>query len=209
MLAEHDLMRVEGIVVTTPLRTAIDLGRKLRPDRAVGALDGLLRTGTFLRADLERDLPRFKGFRGIVQLRALAPLADARAESPAESKLRFHWLCSRELPKPQLQIELQNPFSDRPWRIDLGVEELRYGVEYDGEEFHSDPDQQESDRRKREYAREMLGWTVDVLRKDGVYARDANPMAVVHAGLRRARLNLGRPSVHWRWPDGSGRPPAL
>ena len=42
-----DLMRVGGINVTTPLRTAWDLGRLVHRDRAIGGMDALLRLGRF------------------------------------------------------------------------------------------------------------------------------------------------------------------
>ena len=42
-LGPDDLMRVGGIWVTTPLRTALDLGRLLRRDQALAGLDAMLR----------------------------------------------------------------------------------------------------------------------------------------------------------------------
>ena len=43
----RDLMDVGGLCVTTPLRTALDLGRFLTRDQALSALDALLRLGLF------------------------------------------------------------------------------------------------------------------------------------------------------------------
>jgi hypothetical protein len=200
MFVAKDLMMIEGVVLTTPLRTALDLGRRLRPDRALGALDGLLRTGAFTTDDLKRQLPRFRGFRGVVLLRELIPIADARAESPPESKLRYEWLLAADLPKPEPQIEILSPFSGLPWRMDLGVGALRYAVEYDGKDFHSSDQQRERDRVKREYVRNELGWTVDVLEQADLYGPLAEPIRIIRAGIKAARLGLGTPVPTWRWP---------
>jgi len=206
MFVAKDLMRCGGVLLTTPLRTALDLGRRPGPARALGALDGLLRTGTLTTNDILRELPRFKGFRGVVQLRAITPMTDPRAESPAESRLRYAWVTSQALPRPDVQIEIPNPYSSRPWRVDLGVEVLKYGLEYDGERFHSSEEQRRRDNLKRSYLRDELGWTIDVLTKTDVYGPGTNPMAIARAGIRTARLNLGLPSYEWRWPDGTALP---
>ena len=59
-----------GLRITTPLRTAWDLGRLAHRDRAIGALDALLRHGSFTRGELVAGVERFKGMRGVVQLRS-------------------------------------------------------------------------------------------------------------------------------------------
>ena len=69
-------MEVLGLRVTTPLRTACDLGRLLSRDRAFAALDTMLRLGAFDAEELWAETERFRGMRGVRQLRAFAPLAD-------------------------------------------------------------------------------------------------------------------------------------
>ncbi|MFL6080730.1 MAG: type IV toxin-antitoxin system AbiEi family antitoxin domain-containing protein [Ornithinibacter sp.] len=88
-LSPQDIEEVHGVRVTTPLRTALDLGRLTRRDQALSALDALLRLERFTQADLLTSVERFRRQRGVVQLRELAPLADGRAESPGESVLRL------------------------------------------------------------------------------------------------------------------------
>ena len=68
-LLDTDIELVGGIRVTTPLRTALDLGRLTSRDDAIGCLDALLRLGRFTQRELLTELPRFRGFRGVVQLR--------------------------------------------------------------------------------------------------------------------------------------------
>ena len=85
------MVLVEGVHVTTPLRTSLDLGRLLPVGRALGAMDALLGTGSFTHTQLLAELPRMAGCPGVGQLRLLAPQVDARAAGPAESVLRLHW----------------------------------------------------------------------------------------------------------------------
>jgi hypothetical protein len=135
--AEGDVTRVGGVAVTTPLRTAYDLGRLARRDWAIAALDALLRLGRFDRVELLDGVERFRRQRGVVQLRELAPRADGRAESPGESVLRLRWTDLGTLPQPEPQVEILLPDGRVIYRIDLGVEDLLLGVEYDGEAHHS------------------------------------------------------------------------
>lgn len=120
--AGHDLMTVEGVACTTPLRTALDLGRQLGPDRAIAALDGFLRLGGFPYPALVAELPRFGGQHGIVQLRELAALADARADGAAESVLRLRWLHAR-LPTPTPGLVVPGGH-----RLALALESHRFGA---------------------------------------------------------------------------------
>ena len=124
--AAHDLETVEGVRCSTPLRTALDLGRRLAPDRALAALDALLGLGAFPHTALMAELPRFTGQHGVVQLRELAALADSRADGPAESVLRLHWLHGR-LPTPTPGLHVTRPGAEGA-RLALGLEVHRFGA---------------------------------------------------------------------------------
>jgi hypothetical protein len=124
--AGHDLQTVEGVRCTTPLRTALDLGRQLAPDRAIAALDGLLGLGAFPHTALMAELPRFGGQHGVVQLRELAALADARARGAAESVLRLRWLHGR-LPTPTPGLIVSGRHAGKV-RLALGLEVHRFGA---------------------------------------------------------------------------------
>ena len=122
--AGHDVVEVHGVRCTTPLRTALDLGRRLGPDRALAALDGLLRLGSFTHTALMAELPRFGGEPGVAQLRELAALADARADGAAESALRLRWLEGR-LPTPSPGLLVPGPAGHR---LALGLPAHRFGA---------------------------------------------------------------------------------
>jgi REase_MTES_1575/Transcriptional regulator, AbiEi antitoxin len=183
-LAADDIMEVAGVVVTTPLRTALDLGRLLRRDQALGAIDALLRAGDLSTRDLTAQLERFRGARGVVQLRQLAPLADPRAESPAESLTRLR-LIDGGLPVPEVQWEIRNAMGIVVYRLDLAYPELKLAIEYDGAEFHTSVEDRERDERRRAHLR-RLGWTIVVLTSPDVYG--AAPTAAEKVWAARARL---------------------
>jgi hypothetical protein len=185
-----DVWQMGDLRVTSPLRTAWDLGRLAHRDRAIGALDALLRGKSFSRDELLAGVERFKGMRGVIQLRELAPLADARSESPGESTLRLRWLDQPSLPAPTPQVPIMVAGVE-VYRIDLGVPELRYGCEYDGEEFHGE-DITDHDESRREDLRERFGWDVDAVRKSNVFGAGRDVEGVLYDGIRRARRALGR-----------------
>ena len=182
-LTDSDVVEVGGIPVTTPLRTACDLGRLLHRDQALAALDSLLRLGHFSRERLIVEVVRFRGMRNVTRLRELAPLADGRAESPGESILRLRWLDCTDLPRPDLQVEVDGPWG--VYRLDLAVEGLGFGAEYDGVEWHG-PDQEAHDEERRGNMRDSLGWQIEVFM--GVDIHGAAQCADVR--LRRALLPL-------------------
>jgi len=153
--------------VTTPLRTAHDIGRFFPPIIALGGMDALIRHCAFSIDELTGEVERFRRQRGVVQLRMLAPLVDGRSESMGESSLRWHWLSVAHLPPPEPQVAVMVDGVE-VFRIDLGAEEVRYGAEYDGEQFHGE-EARASDRKRRSRLFEEFGWTIDVFRRDDVY----------------------------------------
>lgn len=184
-LLSSDITEVGGVPVTTELRTACDLGRLLWRFDALAALDGALRVGVG-HEDLLRSIERFRGYRGVRQLRALAPLADGRAESPGESALRLHWY-DAGLPRPTLQHEVLDDLGYARFRLDVPAVDVRYAAEYDGEEFHTSAADKEHDERRRTWLRERRHWVVDVFTKDDVYGLNTKIVDRLRDGFARAR----------------------
>lgn len=161
-LRSDDVMVLHGVLVTTPLRTALDLGCCLRRREAFAVLVEFAREHGLSTEDYAMGLRRFRGRRGVVQLRGLIPLVDSRLESQRESwvYLAIH---DRDLPLPQPQhwIEIDGVPT---YRLDFAYARLRVCVEYDGYDGHRrTPEQREHDRARRGWLRDE-GWTVIVVR---------------------------------------------
>jgi hypothetical protein len=184
MLTAGDIELLQGVRVTSVLRTACDLGRLLWRFDAIAALDGALAVGLD-KGRLLRHVERFRGYRGVRQLRALAPYADGLAESPGESALRLHWL-DAGFPPPQVQY----PVTGGEWpryRLDMALSLIRYAAEYDGQEHHSSTEDRAHDERRRRWITEECHWTVDVFTKEDVYGRNPDIGWKLRDGARRAR----------------------
>lgn len=194
ILSKGDVVDVLGVRATTPLRTACDLGRLLHRDSAFAALDSLLRLAQFSHDHLVEAVDRFRGYRGVRQLRALAPLADAGSESFGESVLRLRWHQGGAPGMPKTQIEVRDRDGDFVARIDMGVEAWRYAAEYDGADFHAS-DQADHDRRRRTALRE-LGWTVDAFRRRDVFGPKQTADLQLRRGARIAKVRFHAGSTY-------------
>jgi len=188
-LRPDDITEIDGLLVTTPLRTAWDLGRQRHRDDCLAGLDAMLRLRLFSHGQLVAGVERFRKQRWVTHLRELAPLADERAASPGESVLRLRWIdCG--LPTPALQTEVWLGAS-LLGILDIANEEVRYAAEYDGAEWHSSPEQREHDRQRREAMRDA-GWTLDAFAAADVFGVHRTVDARLRAGVVAARRSLGR-----------------
>jgi len=194
MLSKRDVMDLHGLTVTTPLRTACDLGRLLWRYDALAALDQFLRLGV-PHDELLEQVSRFKGYRGVIQLRYLAPIADPRAESVAESALRLHWHDAR-LPPPEIQWRVFDDLGLGVYRLDLALPEAMFGAEYNGEEFHSSEGDREHDEVRLTWLDEQRNWHIEVFDKSHVYAQDGSAVPKLQQGLVVARRRLAIPTSY-------------
>jgi hypothetical protein len=192
MMPEADITDVDGLRVTTPLRTACDLGRLLKRAPALAALDAMLRLGTFSKDELLLAAAGFRGYRWVRQLRALAPITDRRAESPPESILRLRWLDCSGMPRPEPQRPVSAPSGvvGGFYFVDLGVDELQFGVEYDGEEAHG-PAHATRDADRRAWITEQERWVLRVVRRRELFGPRQRLEAILREGLREARATIG------------------
>jgi len=161
-LQPRDWVLIGGIRVTTPIRTALDLGCTLSRREAMAAMDALMRAHGFTVADLAHELPRYFRRRGVVQLRQLVPLVDGLAESSGESWTRLE-IGDHGLPTPTPQHWVMVD-GIPTYRLDLAYPHARIAIEYDGQEFHSDAESRSRDARRRTWLREH-GWIVIVVDK--------------------------------------------
>ena len=120
-----DRLELEGARVTTPLRTALDLGRRAPAPLALAAMDRMLRTGDLGHVALLAGLAGAGSTPGVVQLRRLAVQVDDRAASAAESVLRLGW---HEARLPTAVPGLPAATWTRLVRLALGVADRQFGA---------------------------------------------------------------------------------
>jgi hypothetical protein len=168
--------------VTTPARTAFDLGRHNDPLRAVPLLDALVRATGVTRQQVEDIARHHPGARLIRQLPNMLDLVDAGAESVRESQLRVI-LIEAGLPHPVTQYTVLTADGMFVARVDLAWPELRVIVEYDGA-HHDDPKQIARDRARINALR-AAGWTVLVVDR-AQFARRDEMIALIRNVLEAA-----------------------
>ncbi|WP_306306546.1 hypothetical protein [Mycobacterium celatum] len=137
-LSDDEICTVRGIRATTPARTAFDLGRRKGLVRAVIHVDALANAAKLTAPEVDDLAQRHRGSRGLTQLRQVLDLMDSGAESPQETRTRLV-LIDAGLPRPQTQIVVRDNFGDPFARLDMGYEEFKVGVEYDGVQHWTDP----------------------------------------------------------------------
>jgi hypothetical protein len=157
-IGEDEVVVIEGVPATTPSRTALDLGCWYPRSEAVAAIDALARATDLKMPDVDLLAQRYPGRRGIRQARATLSLVDAGAQSPKETWLRL-LLIQAGLPRPQTQIPVRDEFGDIIAYLDMGWEDMKIAVEYDGDQHRSDRRQYTWDIRRLERL-ERLGWIV-------------------------------------------------
>jgi len=157
-IEDDEIQLVDGLSVTSPARTALDIACWYPTMTAVAGIDALAR-GTELKAvDIDLLTRRYAKRRGIVRARQAVGLFDPGAQSPKESWLRVV-LIEAGLPRPQTQIAVTNDFGSAFAYLDMGWEDVKVAVEYDGEQHRSDRRQYSWDVRRLETL-ERLGWIV-------------------------------------------------
>lgn len=190
-LTDDDIVEVDGMQVTSALRTAWDLGRVRWTDEAIAGLDAVFRLQEFPRDEFLAGIERFRGMRWVTTLRAIGPLADGRSESPGESVLRLRCIEAGLALTPQVEVHVGGRLIAR---LDLADEDLRLAAEYDGAEWHSSPTQIERDRKRRRDV-EDADWTVKAFVADDVFGRQRACHGILLEAAREARARRGLRAV--------------
>jgi very-short-patch-repair endonuclease len=151
-IAPDEICLRRSIDCTTPARTAYDIGRRVTGDTAIIRIDALLNATGCTVAAVEQIADRYPGARGICQLRVALDLVDGGAESPRETELRL-LLVRSGVPRPVTQIKVGRR------RIDMGWPEFKVGVEYDGAQHWTNPDDHADDIERLEFLA-ANGWLI-------------------------------------------------
>ncbi|WP_444949486.1 type IV toxin-antitoxin system AbiEi family antitoxin domain-containing protein [Micromonospora ureilytica] len=170
VIQPEQLVRVNGITVTGPLRTLADVSLRVDRFSAVSVLDSALNRGLVTTDDL-LSVPRLiRGRRGAVAARDYFGEADGRSQSPLETRTRLRCVDGK-VPPDALQLEVRDEDGYLLGIGDLGWRGPRIIAEADGRGPHNAPEAAYADRR-RQNRLVNAGWTVlrftwqDTLRPD-------------------------------------------
>jgi hypothetical protein len=155
-LSSGETLIARALPVTTPARTAFDLGRRLPLLDGVQRIDALMNATDVKVVAVEDVIARHPGVRGLRRLRETLTFVDGGAESPYESLTRMR-LVQAGFPRPETQIEVRDEYGQVFARIDMGWRDYLVGVDFEGAHHWTDPRQRNWDVER--YARlPELGW---------------------------------------------------
>jgi hypothetical protein len=163
-LRDDDVVEVDGVEVTSPTRTALDLARSLPFESAVVAVDGALHERLVDPHLLRERLIDIVGTPGSRSAARVVGFADRRSESVGESRSRV--LFQRlGLHPSTLQLPIRTADGTRLGRVDFGWEEERVVGEFDGRIKYGrllrpgqDPGDAVFEEKRREDAIRSEGW---------------------------------------------------
>lgn len=186
---DDEITSVDGVFVTTRVRTWLDVSRKMSIDELTVVADHLLRiprpefeerTEPYATCEQLADmLDRHKGTPGIRKARVALEQARIGSDSAPETRLRLA-LERGGLPEPQLNVvtELSAGVERQP---DLAYQEYCVAVEYDGEP-HSEAAQIVRDiAREEDFSR--AGWHLVRISKRHMGNDARSAIAKVRAAL--------------------------
>jgi hypothetical protein len=184
-----ELVTMNEMRVTTPARTAFDLGRHLESRTvAVQRLDALANATGLKPVDVEAVMAEHARARGMPRLRQVLALVDAGAESPQETLARLA-LIDAGLPAPQTQVRVFDEYGQIVARLDMAYADFKVGIEYDGPQHWTDSRVRQRDIDKQ-FVLTELGWLIIRVSRDLLRHRRATYVARVEAALHSRGFRL-------------------
>ncbi|WP_040774384.1 type IV toxin-antitoxin system AbiEi family antitoxin domain-containing protein [Nocardia pneumoniae] len=156
---------VEGIGVTTPARTVIDIARSEGFEQSVALGDSALRRGLTTTAELREHLRRARHRPGRRRAARVLDFLDGRSESVGESRSRIA-LHHCGIPEPEIQARVFSDSGVCVARVDFLFPELGVIGEFEGRSEHSHAlggprfPGRIADGKRRDEQLHALGWTV-------------------------------------------------
>jgi very-short-patch-repair endonuclease len=151
VLPAEEVVQADGVWVTTPARTAFDLGRASPVGHAIMGVDALRYACALGIEEVRTIALRHPGARGARRLPQVLRRSTHLAQSPMESRIRVA-IEDAGLPTPVLQHQVG------PYFLDMAYPERKLGLEYDGRE-HLVPERARRDLDRQAYLTRQ-GWTV-------------------------------------------------
>ena len=198
-LYDDEITLLDGIPLTTPERTWLDLAEMLTVDELVVAGDSCVRVprlefegrGMPLCSvdDLQRMIDRHRGKRGIRRAREAIKLIRVGSDSPQESLLRLA-IVRGGLPEPELYVPIVDEAGTRHHEPGLSYRKYRIGIEYEGEQHGEEGQIVRDIARSERYT--ALGWTEVRISHRHMHNDAKAAVAKVRSALVQAGWRPGR-----------------
>jgi very-short-patch-repair endonuclease len=189
-LDRGDVVRRDGLPVTSPARTLADLAASLPTAALERAVVDALRRRLTTADRVSRVADRLRPRDGIDRLRKVLARLDPGLESVLEEDL-LRLLLARGLPEPVRQFELRDPAGRFVARPDLAYPAYRLAVEAMGHTWHSAPDDWQRDLR-RHNAVTAAGWRYQAFSAADIRERPAYVVAAVRRELSGKSLVVSK-----------------
>jgi predicted transcriptional regulator of viral defense system len=182
---ERDL--VDGLAVTAPARTLLDLAPVCSEAHLAELVAAALRTRGCTLSDLEDTLRRHPGATARGRLvRVVALLGDDAEGSRSDVEVAaLAAVVEAGLPRPDLAHRVRDRRGRFVAEVDLAYPAQRIAIEIDGYRWHSSPASKLADER-RQNRLVLAGWTVLRFSADEVRRRPDEVVATIAGALEQA-----------------------
>ncbi|MGN7976628.1 hypothetical protein ACTJJ4_03575 [Microbacterium sp. 22195] len=146
-LADADILEIDGLRVTSLIRTVFDVARESTFEMAVGCAEAALRRASVVGHEVDVDAEQawrsaamrltLPGLRGVRRARCVLEFADGRAQLPGESVSRVR-LLQLGFSRYDLQVPVTGAAGNRYW-LDFAFPGAKTFGEFDGEGKYTDP----------------------------------------------------------------------
>jgi len=179
-LDERDITTVDGIPVTRPERTILDLASCFPYEGYLEYVVQAARRKRLITYESMREMFERHARRGLKGVRALRATLDRwdPTSRPTESDMEtmlLETLRQHGLPEPTLQYEVRDGDGHLLGRVDAAYPSARIAIEYDSKQEHSDEFQRAKDARRNSAIQARGDWMV---------------LSARHADLRRGGSEL-------------------
>lgn len=190
-----EVMWWQGLPVTTPAQTFLNLARPLELIDLLVLGDSLVHKAPVTPEAL-RQFCAERSADGVGRAREAAALVRAGVESPNESRLRL-LVVSAHLPEPTVNLPILDARGRVVRRLDLGYEQHKVAVEYDGRHHMDRQDQWRADLARREEL-ERQGWRFVIVTAADLFGDPARVIHRITMALRDAGCPVADVDLGWR-----------
>lgn len=197
-LDDSDVTEIDGVPVTTPLRTAFDLARTSYPEEGLVAIDYLARGRPAFLGDLADYAREHRSLHGAARVLQAVRWASARSRSAGETRARALWTRDAGLPAPEVNAMVLGPAGWLIGMSDLLDPACSLSGEYDGA-GHREEHRHSADNVREEGFEQMGLVVVRMTRLDLVPAARRRTCRRLWAARTDGRRRTG---ADWTWKDG-------